>query len=452
MNAVTPPDSTTLQSHGPNLGEAALRVHSESVQTELAGQRRTWLDRGFTRRRFIAGSGMVGVAALSAQYVTTRVAFAAPGTATGHAVVFVFLRGGCDGLRLLAPGTAALGSDYLASKRGSLAMPATTPLVGGWGVNNAFAPLMPLWKANKLAFVPAVTSGDASRSHFQAQDYAECGGPPSVVRTGWLDRLLATMGPGTTFRAVAEGNNQPRSLAGDQPSLVLDGIDNFRFPGDKALAQKSKDAIAGLYRGLGHPLVANVTETLSALTQAEKIAAAPHTAGNYGVGGFGNALSDLARLIKADAGQTGTGKVGLEIATVDVGGFDTHTNEAADLDRVLGQVATALSGFYADLGPSADNVTVVTMTEFGRRVGSNGGGGTDHGHGAVMFLLGGGVNGGKVHGQWQGLSDAVLDNGDVPPTNQAFDVLGEVVQQRLGVGALTTVFPNHAYKKLGVMA
>jgi uncharacterized protein (DUF1501 family) len=441
---VTDLDTSDLLRHGPTPGDAAVRWHADAVRADLDGQRQSWLDRGFTRRRFIAGAGMAGVAALGAQYVTTKVAFAAPSTSTGNTLIFIFLRGGCDGLRLLVPAADALGASTLRGLRQSLSTPATLPLVDGWAVNAAFKPLMPQWGAGTLAFVPAVSSGDVSRSHFQAQDYWECGGPPTVVRTGWLDRLLTALGPGTTFRAVAEGSAQPRSFAGQEAKLVLSGIDNFRFPANGDLATRSQSAIATLYRGLSHPLAANVAETLAALGQAEKIASITKSAGDYGAGGFGNALSDLARLIKGGAG--------VEVATVDVGGFDTHTDEANDLDRVLGGVATALAGFFADLGASSKTVTVATMTEFGRRVGSNGDGGTDHGHGSVMLLLGGGVKGGRIHGKWAGLGAAQLDHGDVPGTNHAFDVLGEVVQRRLGVGTLASIFPNHAYVPLSVMS
>ncbi len=437
-------DPLNLRHYGPTAGDGALRVQAEAVRADLDRQHQSWIARGTTRRKFIAGAGMVGVAALGAQYVTTRVAYAAPAQATGNTLIFVFFRGGCDGLRMLVPASDDLGGAYLRSVRGTITAPATTPLTGGWAMNSSLDTLLPLWKAGTLAFVPGVTSGDASRSHFTAQDYAECGGPPTTVRTGWLDRLLAVLGPGTTFRAVAEGGAAPRSLSGEQASLVLSGIDSFRFPGGGDLATRSEAAIASLYRGIDHPLTDDVNETLSALTKAEQVSAETKSAGDYGAGYFGSALADLARLVKA--------KVGMEVATVDVGGFDTHTDEARGLDGVLTGVGKAFAGFMDDLGPSAATTTVVAMTEFGRRVGSNGGGGTDHGHGSVMLLLGGGVKGGNVHGKWVPLlNDEVLDNGDVPPSNQAFDVLGEVVQKRLGAGSLATVFPDFAYQPIGVM-
>ncbi len=433
-----------LARRGPSMADAAVRVHAERVEAELGAQDGYWRKHGFTRRRFIAGAGMVGVAALGSQYVTGRAAFGS-GSTTGNTVVMIFLRGGCDGLHLLVPASAQLGLNDLLAARPNLAPDsgALLPLTGGWAVHPALAPLMPLWKTNQLAFVPAMSTTSVSRSHFQAQQFWECGGEPTAVKSGWLDRVLETMGPGTTFRAIAEGSSAPQSLAGNANKLVLNGISSFRFPADGPVATKSEQALVSLYRGIDHSLTTEVNQTLGALAQAEKIAAAVPSTGDYGAGSFGSALADLARMIKAG--------VGLQVATIDVGGFDTHTDEANDLGPVLGLVAKALAGFYADLGAHAGAVTVATMTEFGRRVASNGSGGTDHGHGSVMLLLGGGVAGGQVHGKWAGLAPAVLDQGDVPGVNNAFDVLGEVVSKRLGVGSLSTVFPVHSYAPIGVL-
>jgi uncharacterized protein (DUF1501 family) len=163
----------------------------------------------------------------------------------------------------------------------------------------------------------------------------------------------------------------------------------------------------------------------------------------YPSGDFGTAMKDLATLIRAG--------VGLEVATVDVGGWDTHTDEVNQLDKLLTSLGNTLAAFMTDLGPTLrSKVTVAVMTEFGRRVAMNDSAGSDHGHGGVMILLGGGLVGGRVHGQWTQLSDAVLDQGDVPGWNNPFDVLGEIVQKRLGVGSLSTIFPGHAYAPLGL--
>ena len=141
----------------------------------------------------------------------------------------------------------------------------------------------------------------------------------------------------------------------------------------------------------------------------------------------------------------------MQVATVDVGGWDTHTDEANQLDRNLTSAAKALAAFLTDLGPARrSRVTVVVMTEFGRRVQMNASGGTDHGHGSLMWLLGGGLAGASVYGKWTPLSDAALDSGDVPALNNAFDVLGELAQKRLGVGQLGAVFPGRTFAPLGL--
>ena len=155
----------------------------------------------------------------------------------------------------------------------------------------------------------------------------------------------------------------------------------------------------------------------------------------------------MARLVKA--------KVGLRVATIDLGGWDMHTNlgnvNGGDMRNNLDELAKALAAFATDLGPQLDDVTLVTMTEFGRRVQENGNAGLDHGHGGLMLLLGGGLVGGQVHGKWPGLAPAALDNGDLAGPNDYRDVLGEVLQRGFGVGDLTKVFPDHPYTRIGVL-
>jgi uncharacterized protein (DUF1501 family) len=187
-----------------------------------------------------------------------------------------------------------------------------------------------------------------------------------------------------------------------------------------------------------------VPTTISALATAARVRAGAGVQNGavYPAGNFSHALKDLADSLRAE--------VGLQVATVDVGGWDTHTSEVQDFDPLLTSAAQSLAAFMTDLGPARRaRVTVVVMTEFGRRVGMNDSGGADHGHGGLMWLLGGGVVGG-VHGNWTPLTALTLDNGDVPGVNNIFDVLGEIVQKRLGVGALSTVFPNHTANPLGV--
>lgn len=417
---------------------------AERVQCDLARQKDRWSG-GFTRRRFLAGAGAVAAAALSSQLVTTRYSYAAPGTSSGAALVVIFLRGGFDGLSAVVP---AHDPGYAAA-RPSIGIPAASllPLDRRFGLHPACAPLYPHWQNQRLAIVHAVGSPGVSRSHFAAQEIIERGvGSPST-RTGWLERALELAGPGTTFRAVSEGVASPRSLAGSAGAVSMQGVESLVLRGR---SDRLDEALRGLYTGLDHPAADQVELTLQTLGEAAALQASgyrPASSAVYPEGLFGPAVADVARLIKAD--------VGLRVATVDVGGWDLHTDagrvDSGAMTAHLTELSSALAAFADDLGARLDDVTVVTMSEFGRRVQQNGSGGTDHGHGNVMFLLGGGVAGGRVHGSWPGLAPEALIGGDLAGPNDYRDVLAEVSQRQLGLASVDPVFPDHRYTRLGVM-
>jgi uncharacterized protein (DUF1501 family) len=418
-----------------------------AVNRELNQARRdVWQSEGFTRRTFLAGAGKVAVAALGTQLVTARAGYA-QGSATGTLVV-IFLRGGMDGLSVLVPAD----DPALAQARPRIGIPgsALLPLDRGFGLHPALAPLHQLWQRGQFTAVPAVSTPDVSRSHFQAQDCLERGGSSAGAVEGWLDRVLDALGPGTGFRAVGMGSTLPRSLAGDQAPMTLRSIDDFTLHvGDDVLPQ-STAALGALYNGIDHPMAIDTATTLASLDVVRGLAAAGYQpAATYPQGAPGDSLRELARLIKAD--------LGLRVACVDIGGWDTHTNQGTldggDMRNQLTPLGDMLGAFATDLGDRLDDVTVVAMTEFGRRVAQNANGGTDHGHGSVMLLLGGGLAGGTIHGSWPGLAPDALDQGDVAGANDFRDVLGEVVSARLGIGlgALGPIFPDHQVTPLGVM-
>ncbi len=366
-----------LARYGPNLPEAAIRVQAEAVAADLQAQRDQWR-KGFTRRRVLAGAGAVGVASLADQLVTTRVAFGAPAT-TNRTLVVVFLRGGMDGLSVVVP----RGDRNYLNARGDIAVQPGALLAGDdrFGLHPALAPLEPFWEAGKMAAVHAVASPDASRSHFQAQDCLERGAASTAVHTGWLDRVLEQLGPGTTFRAIAEGSALPRSLVGGQSKLVLHGIRDFDLRAGSGDAGQDADRAEGaLHRLRDHPLGSQAAETLKSISTARKIAQSNYQGtAQWPGGGFADQLKDVARLIKA--------KVGLRVAAVDIGGWDMHTNlgglDGGDMRNRLNELAGALGAFATDLGSALDNTSIVTMSEFGRRVEENGNAGIDHGHGGA---------------------------------------------------------------------
>ncbi|MFG2039199.1 DUF1501 domain-containing protein [Dactylosporangium sp. NPDC048998] len=439
-----PADLDELRRHGPNLCEAAIRVHAEQVTDELAAERDKW-SKGFTRRRLVQGAGFVGVAALGTQLVTSRVSFAAPED-NKNTLIVIFLRGGMDGLSVVAPGD----DPNYKQMRPNIAVPmaAMMPAGRGFGLNPAMTSLYPLWQSGKMAAVHAVASPDASRSHFQAQDALERGAASVAVRTGWLDRVLAQMGPGTTFRAIAQGSALPRSLVGGEQAIVLNGMRDFRIDNDSMRSQ-TMDALKTLYTGLDHPLAATAGSTLQAISTAQKLATTqyrPAEGVQYPGGGLADRLKDIAQLLKAG--------VGLRVAALDVGGWDMHTNlgrvDGGDMKNSLTNLSDAIGAFCTDIGPLLESTTVITMSEFGRRVQENGNVGVDHGHGNAMLLFGGGLNGGKVHGNWPGLAPSALDQGDVAGANDYRDILAEMLKKRFDVGDPTAIFPNHDFKTLGV--
>jgi uncharacterized protein (DUF1501 family) len=444
---------------GPNRAEALLRARAARVTADRERREDLWR-RGFTRRRLLAGAGMAGVAPLGSQLVTTRVSLAAPlapaspdgraqeGSGTGTLVV-VFLRGGMDGLAALVPGD----DPHLTSARPDLAVPSSTllPLTRGFGLHPQLAPLHAHWRTGKFTAVPAVSTPDISRSHFQAQDCLERGGSSAGTIEGWLDRVLDRLGPGTTFRAVAQGSALPRSLAGDQSALSITKLDSFELAGWDEIHDKTVTALTALYTGFEHPLAGEVAAAIGAFEVTERLLSGEYAPSvTYPEGELGEGLTELARLIKGDAG--------VRVATIDVGGWDMHTNlgtvDNGDMQRNLGDLAAALAAFATDLGPKLDQTTIVTLTEFGRRIEQNASRGTDHGHGAAVLLLGGGLAAGTIPGKWEGLAPEVRDQGDVPGSNDYRDVLGDVLTKRLGLGAddLAAVFPEHSYQPIGVMA
>ena len=409
---------------------------------------------GPTRRSVLTGAlaagalaGFSGLPGLS----TTSVAFADTPYA-GDTLVVLSLRGGFDGLSAVVP---AFDPGYAAA-RPTIGIPtgALLPLDGRFGLHPALAPLAPLYKAGNLAFVHAVGQSDPTRSHFEAMEELERAAPGTSLRTGWLDRTLGVTGPGSPFAAAQIGQvTAGQAFIGPNPELTMGSIGDFdlysawdateRARWTKALTALQADA---------PPLVAAPSRTaLSALETAAGLADAgysPSGGAAYPDGDLGGALRDVAQLVKAG--------VGLRLAAVDLGDWDMHV----DLGRFdapygwmrtkLDELGRALAAFATDLGPAFGNVTVVTLSEFGRRVGENGSGGVDHGHGNAVMLLGGGVNGGKVYGRWPGLGASDLVDGDLAGVTDYRTILAEILERRMAV-ASSTVFPGLAADRLGAL-
>ncbi|KAA3648725.1 MAG: DUF1501 domain-containing protein [Chloroflexi bacterium] len=397
---------------------------------------------------------------LSENYLPRLTFFSPPGQEPqGDVLVVVFQRGGMDALNAVIP---HFEEEYY-RKRSSLAIAEPNSgddnsgidLDGQFGLHPSLRPLKDLWDAQSLAIVHAVGSPDPTHSHFDAMDFMERGTPgEKSISTGWLARHLQTVAweNESPFRAVGIGNMLQSSLRGPVSATSMRSIAEFHLGGstDSAELLKFQAAVAEMY-GQGSMLdpVANLTlDATGTLTQVIDANYTPNGGAEYPQSQFGQALLQVAQLIKAE--------VGLEVAAVDIGGWDTHATQGAldgAMPDLLSDFANSMAAFYADLGDLTKRVIVVSMSEFGRRLEENASGGTDHGHGGVMFVMGNNVNGGKVYGNWPGLApENLYGPGDLQITTDFRDVLGEIVQTRLKNDKLSEVFPGYTdYKNLGIL-
>jgi uncharacterized protein (DUF1501 family) len=402
-----------------------------------------------TRRFFLKSSGLALVSFGLAPRALVRSVYAADGRRRGKTLVVVFQRGAVDGLNVVAPyadpvyrrlrPTIALPAPRGGSREGAL------DLDGHFGLHPALEPLLPLWKDGRLAAVQAVGSPDPTRSHFDAQDFMESG-TPGVKSTedGWINRhLQATARPDQTpFRAVSLTPTLPRALAGRAPAVAMSSIREFdlRPAAGPAVARGFEGMYEGAVRDVLHGTGQETFDAIQFLKKLDPSRYAPAGGAAYPGGGYGESLKQVAQLLKAD--------VGVEVAFTEIGGWDHHAAEGGvqgQLAQRLRMLGRALAAFERDLGSRMQDVVVVTLTEFGRTVRENGNRGTDHGHGSMSFVMGGGVRGGRVHGRWPGLADGGLYEGrDLAVTTDFRDLLGEVLARHLGDREFAKVFPGYA--------
>ncbi len=357
-------------------------------------------------------------------------------------LVAIFQRGAVDGLNVVVP----FGEPRYYQLRPAIAIQKPVDLDGFFGLHPSLASLKPLYDARHLAIVDAVGSPDPTRSHFDAQDYMESGTPGrKATADGWLNRaLLKPVGAASPLRAVSLGAGLSRTLRGPNDAIAVNNLNDFQVRD-----QRSSATFESMYdHSLDTVLHGTGKETFSAvkiMQSIQKQSYAPANGARYPGGRFGQSLQQIARLIKAD--------VGMEVAFAEIGGWDTHVNQPNQLANNLSDFGQSLAALYQDLGDRMDDVTVVTMSEFGRTARENGNRGTDHGHANVMFVLGGDVRGGKVYGEWPGLADEQLYEGrDLNLTTDFRAVLGELVSKHMGNPNLQAVFPGYENPKfLGLL-
>ncbi len=430
-------------------------------------------------RRFFLKQGALAFASIGAgtlfgpDFLRSSV-FAAETTRSSggrRVLVCLFQRGAADGLSMVVP----YGDPDYFKLRHEIALAAPSSqagangvldLDGRFGLHPALRPLHELYGAGELAVLHACGNPHASRSHFEAQDLMESGvGADKHEATGWLNRLVLACPEDEArreaLRAVALTNQLPRSLHGAADALAIPDLGRFgvREAGMPAPGRNGGDNMmmgaasrGGAARGfeeiyetaVGDALHGAGRDGFAAMELLRKVDPAryrPANGATYPNGNFGRSLRQVAQLIKAD--------VGLEVVFVEIGGWDTHANQGAgegQLANRLRELGGGLAALHRDLGAKMSDVLVLTMSEFGRTARQNGNRGTDHGSGTAFFALGGGVNGGRVLGDWPGLAPEKLFEGrDLAITTDYRDFFAEACARHMGVAEtnLGYIFPGH---------
>jgi len=403
---------------------------------------------GFSRRQFLRGVALFGgMTILSANGV--RYTFAASTNEVPDVVVTLVLRGGFDGLSAVVP----TDENLMRKVRGDIFIPNSSllPLDREFGLHPSLKGLLPLWQAKELAIVNTIGAPTHSRSHFdEISDVAYAAYGEKDKRSGWIARFLDVAGTGSVVQSVGIGSTTRQLIGGKAAPVNVESINNFRL--DSIHGFKAED-MAGFIEDT-HGRWENVwatqaKSTIQALDQIAK-ASAQKTTVTYPNTGTGQRFRDVAALLKAGVG----------VRAVDIefqGDWDMHANmgnlENGWLTSYLADLGGSIGAFRQDLGVLWSRVTVVTITEFGRRVSQNQSTGTEHGWGSSTFVAGGGVNGGKIHGRFPGLDDKQLKDGDLVVTADYRSLLTEILTRRAGITAdgAAQVFPNFRPEVLSVM-
>ena len=408
----------------------------------------------WTRRAFMKSGGLAlfSVSIGGTPLFLSRVANAAlnPGLNHRKVLVTIFQRGAMDGLMAVTP----FNDPMLPKLRPRLAMTAARSagesalidLDGTFGFHPAFASMLPLFHEKRLAIVHGVGSPNPTRSHFDAQDYMETGTPGRKgTRSGWLNRAVGLLGhEATPFRAVSMTKALPRSLYGDRPALAIANLADFGIKAarNKGAAENTEQIFKSLYEETSQELFRRAGqesfEAIKMLSTVEVSNYQPANDAEYPRSPLGNSLRQIAQLIKAG--------VGLEVAFAETGGWDTHVQQGTingSFARRATDLAQAIVAFWQDVESYHDEVVLMTMTEFGRTVHENGSGGTDHGRGSCLFVLGNRVDGGKVHGAVPSLVQESLENRrDLPVTTDFRAVFAEVAGRHLDIRDDQMLFPG----------
>ena len=400
-----------------------------------------------SRRGLLRGLGLAGATTMFGTTAVTMTSTSA-GAATTPAdsvIVVLSLRGAADGLSLVVPHGDPVY--YQARPRIAVAADKLVAKDGFFGLHPELSPLLPLWNSGKLAAVHATGMAVPNRSHFAAMEVVEDANPGSAERAGWLNRLLGTDSNTSPLQAVAvTGSALPTSLYGPEPVMSFSSLDRAKIAGDDPndKARTRTTSLATMWDSARHPLGGSVRSAMKAVNDLGAAKATADNKASYPKTSLGAAMSNVARTLRGD--------VGVGLVTVDHGGWDMHTDLGTlSWGRMISNnrdLAGSIAAFFNDLGPVADKVTLVTISEFGRRVVENANHGLDHGWGNAMFVAGAGVKGGKYYGKWTALQNA--HDADLKVTTDYRSVLSEIVATRTSAST-AAVFPGFQPESVGVM-
>ncbi len=372
--------------------------------------------------------------------------------ARGDVLLCVFLRGGADACNMVVP---YLEDNYY-KLRPSLAVGRpddsnaeirAIDLDGFFGLHPSLSDLLPIWDAGNLAFVHATGSPDQTRSHFAAMDLMERGAIDGLL-SGWLARHLGShdTGNSSTLRAISASAYPSLALSGSR-SIAVNNLAAYELKVNAGRKQEIRGLIETLHAGGDRVLAAESKAAFSTIDLLSGIDPDSYKEeGRLYTDTFGAGLRMIAQLIKSE--------VGVEVAYLNLDGWDTHAEQGLATGvhpSLMSILAGNLLAFFEDMKDEWHNLTVVVMTEFGRRLKQNGSLGTDHGHGTLMLVLGGGILGRKVYTSWPGLADdQLVGPGDLAITVDYRDVLAEILRKRLLNQNLSQVFPGYSVDELGL--
>jgi uncharacterized protein (DUF1501 family) len=408
-------------------------------------------DYGVTRRTLLKSAGLLGMAGVTTSMFGDVLASTAYGATNGNILIVLSLRGGADGMSMMVPHAEPA---YYAARRTiarDLQQPNLLAPDATFGLHPGFKPLEGLWNSGRMAAIHAVGLPTPNRSHFEAMELVEDADPGSSERIGWLNRVIGCFASNDVFDGIQVGNTvMPTSLIGPEPSFATSDFTSLSAPwaDNKDLGPRMRSALTNMYRDAGTVIGRAGQEAIALDRRAGAIAAEEKKGPQNGAvypqyNELGEALASSAALIRAG--------VGVRAIAVDFGGWDHHVDISWRISNQIEQMSKSIAAFLTDLGSHASRVTIVTLSEFGRRLGENGAAGLDHGYGNAVFAFGAGVKGG-YYANWPTLSAGKQIDGDLAVTTDYRSVLAEILQTRFPEVGVGTVFPGLTRTSLGFMS